>query len=62
MVLRCTLPNNAGAVYRSHPSMTFYNGYKQKYLGINENDVYQITVVFRCSAANANQTYLEFTL
>jgi hypothetical protein len=54
-----TLPNNAGAVYRSHPSITFYNGTTNKVLGINENDVYQITVVFRCSAANANQTYLS---
>jgi hypothetical protein len=53
------LPNNAGAVYRSHPSITFYNGTTQKVLAINENDVYQITVVFRCSAANANQTYLS---
>ena len=54
-----TLPNNAGAVYRSHPSITFYNGTTNKVLAINENDVYQITVVFRCSAANANQTYLS---
>ena len=53
------LPNNAGAVYRSHPSIAFYNGSTQKVLAINENDVYQITVVFRCSAANANQTYLS---
>jgi len=53
------LPNNAGAVYRSHPSITFYNGITNKVLAINENDVYQITVVFRCSAANANQTYLS---
>ena len=53
------LPNNAGAVYRSHPSIAFYDGSTQKVLAINENDVYQITVVFRCSAANANQTYLS---
>ena len=53
------LPNNAGAIYRSHPSIAFYNGSTQKVLAINENDVYQITVVFRCSAANANQTYLS---
>ena len=53
------LPNNAGAVYRSHPSITFYNGTTNKVLAINENDVYQITVVFRYSAANANQTYLS---
>lgn len=51
------LPNNAGTVYRSHPSITFYNG--TKILAVNENDVYQMTVVFRYSAANANQTYLS---
>lgn len=53
------LPNNAGAVYKSHPSINFYNGTTNKVLAINENDVYQITVVFRYSAANANQTYLS---
>ena len=53
------LPNNAGAVYKSHPSINFYDGSTQKVLAINENDVYQITVVFRYSAANANQTYLS---
>ena len=53
------LPNNAGAVYKSHPSINFYNGTTKKVLAINENDVYQITVVFRYSAANANQTYLS---
>ena len=52
-----TLPNNAGAIYRSHPSITFYNGINV--LAVNENDVYQMTVVFRYSAANANQTYLS---
>lgn len=51
------LPNNAGTIYRSHPSITFYNG--TKVLVVNENDVYQMTVVFRYSAANANQTYLS---
>ena len=53
------LPNNAGAIYKSHPSINFYNGTTNKVLAINENDVYQITVVFRYSAANANQTYLS---
>lgn len=53
------IPNNAGAVYRSHPSINFYNSSTKKVLAVNENDVYQMTVVFRCSAANANQTYLS---
>lgn len=57
-----TLPNNAGAVYRSHPSITFYNSSTQKILGVNENDVYFLTVAFKASAANANQTFLEYNL
>lgn len=57
-----TLSNNAGAVYRSHPSITFYNSSTQKILGVNENDVYFLTVAFKASAANANQTFLEYNL
>ena len=60
--VQVTLPNNAGAVYRSHPSITFYNSSTQKILGINENDVYFLTVAFKASAANANQTFLEYML
>ena len=60
--VQVTLPNNAGAVYRSHPSITFYNSSTQKILGINENDVYFLTVAFKASAANANQTFLEYNL
>jgi len=53
------LPNNAGAIYRSHPSIDFYNSSTQKITADRENDVYIATVVFRYSAANANQTYLS---
>lgn len=60
--VQVTLPNNAGAVYRSHPSITFYNSSTQKILGVNENDVYFLTVAFKASAANANQTFLEYNL
>lgn len=60
--VQVTLPNNAGAVYRSHPSITFYNSSTQKMLGVNENDVYFLTVAFKASAANANQTFLEYNL
>jgi len=55
--IEVVLPNNASSIYRSHPSISFYNG--TKVTAVNENDVYQMTVVFRCSAANANQTYLS---
>jgi len=53
------LPNNGGAIYRSHPSIDFYNSSTQKITADRENDVYIATVVFRYSAANANQTYLS---
>ena len=57
-----TLPNNAGTVTRSHPSLNFYDVANQKFVGLNENDVYVVTVVFKKSAANANQTHLDFRL
>jgi len=57
-----TLPNNAGSVVRSHPSIDFYNSTSNKFIGLNENDVYMVTVVFKKSAANANQTHLDFKL
>jgi hypothetical protein len=57
-----TLPNNAGSVVRSHPSIDFYDVANQKFVGLNENDVYAVTVVFKKSAANANQTHLDFKL
>ena len=57
-----TLPNNAGTVTRSHPSINFYNSATNKFVGLNENDVYIATVVFKKSAANANQTHLDFRL
>ena len=57
-----TLPNNAGSVVRSHPSIDFYNSATNKFVGLNENDVYMATVVFKKSSANANQTHLDFKL
>jgi len=56
------VPNNAGNVVRSHPSITFYNSSTQKILGVNESDVYILTWAFKSSAANANQTYIEYNL
>ena len=55
--VEAVLPNNRGTIYRSHSSLDFYNG--TKVIAVNENDVYSMTVVFRYSAANANQTYLS---
>ena len=57
-----TLPNNGGTIYRSHSSLDFYNTSTNKIVGVNENDVYQMTLAFKKSAANANQTHLDFEL
>lgn len=57
-----TLPNNAGSVVRSHSSIDFYDSATNKFVGLNENDVYMATVVFKKSAPNANQTHIDFSL
>ena len=57
-----TLPNNGGNIIRSHPSLDFYDVSNQKFVGLNENDVYMVTVVYKKSAANANQTHIDFKL
>jgi len=56
------LSNNGGNVVKSHSSINFYDSSTQKILGVNENDVYIFTVAFKASAANANQTFLEYNL
>lgn len=53
------LPNDAAASYRSNVGFDYYNSVTQKVTADNENDTYVMTVVFKYSAANANQTYLE---
>lgn len=57
-----TLTNNANTSYRSHSSIDFYNSTSSKLVGINENDVYMFTLVFKKSASNTNQTHLDFRL
>lgn len=51
------LPNDAGTVYRSHTGIDYYDG--TDVLAEFENDTYLMTIVFKFSAPNANQTYLE---
>lgn len=57
-----TLPNNGATSFRSHSSIDFYNTSTNKIIGLNENDVYQMTLAFKKSAENANQTHLDFEL
>jgi len=51
------LPNNAASVYRSYTGVDYYNG--TRILADNENDTYVMTVVFKYSAPNANQTHID---
>lgn len=51
------ISNNAGTVYRSYTGLEYYAD--GKVLAEFENDVYTMTIVFKYSAPNANQTYLE---
>lgn len=58
------LPNNAGNVINTHihSPKAFYNGTTQKIQAVNDADVYVMTIVFKYSAANANQTYLQLNM
>ena len=58
--IEIALPNNAASVYRSYTGIDYYNG--TRILADNLNDVYVLTIAFKCSAANANQTYLRLQL
>ena len=53
------LPNDGGNIIKSHSAVDYYNSSTQKVLADFENDTYLMTVVFKYSAPNANQTYLE---
>ena len=60
-----TLPNNAATVYNTYinSSIPFYqDGATPKIRVENLGDVYAMTVVFRYSASNANQTYGNIAL
>lgn len=56
------LPNNAATVYRSYDGIDYYSGSANTVLADNLNDVYLMTVVFKASAPNANQTFLRVQL
>ena len=56
------LPNDGGTVYRSNTGIDYYNGTTNKVLAEFENDTYLMTIVFKMSAPNANQTYMEINL
>ena len=56
------LPNNAATSYRSYDGIDYYDGATSTVLADNINDVYLMTIVFKISAPNANQTFLRLQL
>lgn len=56
------LPNNGASVYRSYTGIDYYNSTTKKVLADAENDVYIMTIVFKCQAPNANQTFMRLQL
>jgi len=60
--VQVTLPNNGGNIVRSYSGIDYYDTSTQKVLGETLNDVYVMTVVFKASASNANQTFLRLQL
>ena len=59
--VQVVLPNNAGNIVNSDGA-NYYDANTQKLISTNENDVFITTVVFKASAANANQTHLDIVL
>ena len=57
-----TLPNNANNVVSSPGAPTFYNSGTQKLQATGVNNVYMLTVVFKASASNTQNTHLDFTM
>ena len=57
-----TLPNNAGTTTKSNASLSFYNNETQKLNVENVNDVYIITVEFKASTSNTQNTHLDLSV
>lgn len=58
------LPNNAGNIVDTHLHSTiqYYDGATQKIQTEHNADVYIVTIVFKASAPNANQTYINLKM
>lgn len=57
-----TIPNNAGTTTKSNASLSFYDNSTQKLNVENVNDVYIITVEFKASAHNTQNTHLDLSI
>jgi hypothetical protein len=60
--VQVTLPNNANTITRSPEGYDFFNAVTQKITAESENDTYMVTIVFKASASNTNNTHLDFQL
>lgn len=56
------MPNNGGNVVRSESGLDYYNPITGKFISDAVNNVYVVTVVFKMSAPNANQTHIDFSM
>lgn len=53
------LTNNGHTIQRSQDGIDYYNTTTNKLIGEIANNVYMLSVVFKASAPNANQTHLD---
>ncbi len=60
--VKVTLPNNGGTTTKSDASLNFYDSSTEKLNVENVNDVYIITVEFKASASNTQQTHLDLSV
>ena len=57
-----TLPNNAAITTKSADFVSFYDNSTTKLLGDNLNDVFIITVEFKASSSNTQNTHLDLSI
>ncbi len=60
--VKVTIPNNAGTTTKSNASLNFYDSSTEKLNAENVNDVYIITVEFKASASNTQNTHLDLSV
>jgi hypothetical protein len=56
------LTNNASNIVKSETSINYYNPLTSKILADKKDELYMVTVIFKYSAHNANQTFLRLQL
>ena len=56
------LTNNASNIVKSETSINYYNPLTSKILADKKDELYMVTVIFKYSAHNANQTFIRLQL